>query len=88
MEPMPKLDRDAYVAQMRQQVEAMLGQVADAINNARDGEIIAGSECQVRDLFGTLRQKAFEVGIQMRTDAAEAAFSPSAGSGEPDQAAK
>jgi len=88
MEAMPKLDRDAYVAQMRQQVEAMLGQVADAINNARDGEIIAGSECQVRDLFGTLRQKAFEVGIQMRTDAAEAAFSPSAGSGERDQAAK
>ena len=88
MEPMPKLDRDTYVAQRRQQVEAMLGQVADAINNARDGEIIAGSECQVRDLFGTLRQKAFEVGIQMRTDAAEAAFSPSAGSGERDQAAK
>ena len=80
MEPMPKLDRDAYVAQLRQQMEAMLGQVADAINNAPDGQIIAGSECQVRDLFGTLRQRAFEVGLPMRTDAAEAAFSPSAGS--------
>ena len=80
MEPMPPLDRQAYITQMRQQMETMLGQVADAINNAKDGEIIAGSECQVRDLFGTLRQKAFEVGLQMRTDAAEAAFSPSAGS--------
>ena len=80
MEPMPKLDRDAYVAQLRQQMEAMLGQVADAINDAPDGQIIAGSECQVRDLFGTLRQQAFEVGLQMRTNAAEAAFSPSAGS--------
>ena len=78
MEPMPQLDRAAYIAQMRQQMEAMLGQVADAINNAPDGAIIAGSECQVRDLFGTLRQKAYEVGLQMRTDAAEAAFSPSA----------
>lgn len=80
MEPMPKLDRPAYVAQMRLQMEAMLGQVADAINMAADGEVIAGSERQVRDLFGTLRQHAFERGIQMRTDAAEAAFPPSAGS--------
>lgn len=77
MDPMPKLDRAAYIALMRQQMEAMLGQVADAINTAPDGEIIAGSECQVRDLFGTLRQKAYEVGLQMRADAAEAAFSPS-----------
>lgn len=77
MEPMPKLDREAYLAQMRQKMEAMLGQVADAINNAPDGQIIAGSECQVRDLFATLRQQAFEVGLQMRVDAAEAAFSPS-----------
>ena len=79
MEPMPKLDRAAYLARMREQMEAMLGQVADAINGAPDGEIIAGSEGPVRDLFGTLRQKAFEVGIQMRTDAAEAAFPPSEG---------
>ena len=72
MDPMPKLDRAAYIARMRQQMEAMLGQVAEAINTAPDGEIIAGSECQVRDLFGTLRQKAFEVGLQMRTHAAVA----------------
>jgi hypothetical protein len=77
MEPMPPLDREAYITRMRQQMEAMLGQVADAINNAPDGHIIAGSECQVRDLFAALRQKAFEVGLQMRTDAAQAAFPPS-----------
>ena len=87
MEPMPKFDREAYLSQMRLQMEAMLGQVADAINNAPDGAIIAGSECQVRDLFGTLRQQAFEVGLQMRIDAAEAAFSPSAGSGDRQKAA-
>ena len=76
MDPMPKIEREAYLAAMRQTMEAMLGQVADATNNAPDGAIIAGSECQVRDLFGTLRKQAYEVGIQMRTDAAEAAFSP------------
>jgi hypothetical protein len=79
MQPMPKLDREAYLTQMRQQMETMLRQVADALNNAKDGEIIAGSECQVRDLFTDLRRQAFELGIQMRIDAAEAAFSPSAG---------
>jgi hypothetical protein len=79
MEAMPKLDRDAYLAEMRRHADELFGRVADAINNAKDGEIIAGSEYQVRDLFAELRQKAFELGIQMRVDAAEAAFSPSEG---------
>ena len=77
MEPMPKLDRDVYLTQMRQQMETILGQVADAINNAPDGHIISGSENQVRDLFANLRERAFELGLQMRVNAAEAAFSPS-----------
>ncbi len=79
MEPMPKLDREAYIAGLRASTEAMLGQIADAINNAPDGDIIAGSECRVRDPFATLRRQAFEAGLQMRADAAEAAFSPSEG---------
>jgi hypothetical protein len=79
MEPMPKLDRDAFVTAMRQKMEAMLGQVADAINQAPDGHIISGSEEKVRDLFAELRQQAFELGLQKRIDAAQAAFSPSPG---------
>lgn len=79
MEPMPKFDRDAYIVALRAKMEVVLGQVADAINNAPDGFVIAGSERQVFDLFATLKQEAFEAGLQMRTDAAEAAFSPSAG---------
>ena len=79
MQPMPKLDREAFVAQMRTEMEAMLAKVADAINNAPDGHIIAASERPVFDLFAEMRHKAYEAGIQMRTDAAEAAFSPSAG---------
>ena len=77
MEPMPKIAREEYLAVMRQKMEAMLGQVADAINDAPDGYIIAGSEEKVRDLFAGIRQQAFELGLQMRIDAAEAAFSPS-----------
>lgn len=79
MEPMPQLDRDADIAALRAKMEAVLGQVADAINAAPDGHVISGSERQVFDLFATLKQEAFEAGVQMRTDAAEAAFSPSEG---------
>jgi hypothetical protein len=77
MEPMPKMSREEYLVIMRQKMEAMLGQVADAINDAPDGYIIAGSEEKVRDLFADARQQAFELGLQMRINAAEAAFSPS-----------
>ena len=79
MQPMPKLSREEYLVVMRQKMEAMLGQVADAINNAPDGYLIAGSEEKVRDLFAEVRQQAFELGLQMRVDAAEAAFPPSEG---------
>jgi hypothetical protein len=80
MESTPKLSRDEFIQQMREEMEAILGQVADAINEAPPGQIISGSEEQVRDLFADLRQHAFETGLQMRLDAAEAAFPPSEGS--------
>jgi hypothetical protein len=75
-----KLLRDAYIQTMRQRVEEVLGKVADAVNDATPGQIINGSEEQVRDLFAKLRQQAFEQAVQMRVDAAEAAFPPSEGS--------
>ena len=79
MDSQPKLSRDEFVAQMRAEIEAMLGQVADAVNDAAPGHIISGSEERVRDLFADLRRQAFEKALQMRMDAAEAAFPPSGG---------
>lgn len=79
MDSQPKLSRDEFIAQMRAKMEAMLGQVADAVNDAAPGQIISGSEEQVRNLFADLRQQAFEKALQMRVDAAEAAFPPSEG---------
>lgn len=76
----PKLSRDAYIQAMRQRVEDLLGKIADAVNEATPGKIIAGSEEKVRDLFADLRRRAFEQAVQMRVDAAEAAFPPSGGS--------
>ena len=79
MEPVAKLSREAYVEAMRAKVEDLLGRVADAVNEAPPGRVIADSEEQVRDLFADFRQQAYEMAVQMRVDAAEAAFPPSAG---------
>ena len=79
MEPTPKLSREAYIQAMRQRVENLLGQVADAVNAAAPGQIITASEEKVRDLFADLRRQAFEQAVQMRMDAAEAAFPASEG---------
>ena len=71
-----KLDVDGFVRQMRQEMEACLREVALAVNAAPDGAWINGSEMAVRDVFARMRQRAYETALQMRLDAAQAAFSP------------
>jgi hypothetical protein len=72
---------EAFVAAMRQDTERMLREVMVAVNCAPDGAWINGSERQVRDLLGEYRRRVFERALQMKTDAAEGAFSPG-GSGD------
>jgi hypothetical protein len=79
MQTDPKLSRNEFIEQMRKKMEEALGKVADAVNEAPPGRIIAGSEEEVRDIFADLRKDAFEAALQMRVDAAEAAFPPSKG---------
>jgi hypothetical protein len=79
MDSTPKLARDEFINRMREKMEEALGRVADAINEAPPGQVIAGSEEPVRDLFADRRRHAYETGLQMRVDAAEAAFPPSEG---------
>ena len=63
MEPTPEMSREQFIAHMRKQVEEVLGQVADTINAAAPGQVIAGSEEKVRDLFADLRRQAYEAGV-------------------------
>jgi hypothetical protein len=79
MDSTPKLSRQEFIDRMRPKVEEALGRVADAINQAPPGPIIAASEEPVRDTFADLRRDAYEMAVQMRVDAAEAAFPPSEG---------
>jgi hypothetical protein len=71
-----KLDVEVYVRQMREKMEAYLRQVGQAVNAAPEGAWIHASEVPVRDLFAQMRQEAYETALQMRLDAAQAAFSP------------
>ena len=86
MDRLLRMDRDEYLRQMRQEVERILGQVADAVNDAPDGNVINGSEMQVRDLMNELRKTAYEKALQMRINATEASFFPSPGCDRPAEA--
>jgi len=88
MDRLLRMERDEYLQQMRAEVERILGQVADAVNDAPDGNVINGSEMQVRDLMDELRQTAYQKAIQMRINATEANFFPSPGRDRPAQAAQ
>lgn len=73
----PKLDTEAFLKQVQPLFEQLVSHVAQAINNAPDGKIIAGSERQVFDLMNTFKQEVFQTAIQQRLDTAQADFSPS-----------
>jgi hypothetical protein len=64
---------------MQAECRQIMEQVADAVNAAPTGNVISGSEMQVRDLMAELRRKAFEMAVQMRIDSTESNFSPSQG---------
>ena len=76
MDSVPVVMAEAYVERMREITETMLRGVAVAVNKAPHGAWIKGSEMEVRDLLREYRRKAYETALQMRTDAAQAAFSP------------
>jgi hypothetical protein len=78
METSPRMSPQQFADSMKQEFEEFAKQVMDAVNDAPDGQWIAGSEEQVRDLCAAMRQGVFEKALQKRVDAAEAAFSPSA----------
>jgi hypothetical protein len=74
---LPKLDREAYAEQMRAEFERTLRDVADAVDNAPQGHFIRDSEEKARDALDRFRKMAYEKAVQMKVNAAQAAFSPS-----------
>ncbi|MGA2035739.1 MAG: hypothetical protein ABSG68_26110 [Thermoguttaceae bacterium] len=78
METSPRVSPQQFAESMRQEFEEFAKEVMEAVNDAPDGQWIAGSEEQVRDLSAEMRRRVFEAAVQRRVDAAEAAFPPSA----------
>jgi hypothetical protein len=74
---LPKLDRKAYEEQMRAEFERALREVADAVDGAPQGRMIRDSEEKARDALDRFRRVAYEKAVQMKVNAAEAAFPPS-----------
>jgi hypothetical protein len=79
MDRLLTMDKQEYVSRMQAECRQIMEQVADAVNAAPTGNVINGSEMQVRDLMAELRRKAFEMAVQMRIDSTESNFSPSQG---------
>jgi hypothetical protein len=79
MDRLLTMDKQEYVSRMQTECRRIMEQVAEAVNAAPTGNVISGSEMQVRDLMAEFRRKAFETAVQMRIDSTESTFSPSEG---------
>jgi len=59
--------------------EETMAQVMAAVNAAPAGNVIGGSEHQVKDLMDEFKRRTFEAAAQLAADSNESAFSPSDG---------
>jgi hypothetical protein len=62
---------------LRGKFEQLCQEVAAAVNAAPAGQVINASEEQVRDLLADFRTDTYQTAVQLRLEAAEAAFPPS-----------
>ena len=73
----PEMDVTRLEVLVREDIEKCLQEVTAAVNKARVGAMINDSEEPVRQAIARLRQAVYQKAIQMKADAADAAFSPS-----------
>jgi hypothetical protein len=82
VESPPQLSANDLLTQLRGPFERLCQDVTAAVNQAPAGQIINASEEKVRDLLGVFRRATYQAAVQLRLDAAQAAFSPSAPSAD------
>jgi hypothetical protein len=78
MDSHPEVSAAALMEQLRGQFEKLCQGVADAVNQAPDGQVINASEEKVRHLLARFRTATYQTAVQLRLEAAQAAFPPSA----------
>jgi hypothetical protein len=76
MDLLPPVSPEVLVATLRGRFEQLCRDVALAVNRASLGQVLNHSEEPVRDLVADFRAAFYQTALQLRIDAAEAAFSP------------
>ena len=76
MDRLPPLNDETLLETLRGPFEDLCRHVARAVNEAPTGHVLNHSEEPVRDLLADFRQLVYQTAVQLRIDAAEAAFSP------------
>jgi hypothetical protein len=84
----PTFSSDALLEQLRGRFEQLCQEVTAAVNAAPAGQVINASEEKVRDLLADFRTATYQAALQLRTDAAQAAFPPSAAPADGNAAAE
>ena len=74
---LPSIDAEKLKELLENEFEQCIADVTQAVNDGRAGSVIDDSEEPVRQAMGVFRQQVFEKAIQMKINAAQAAFSPS-----------
>jgi hypothetical protein len=77
MDRQPELSPQALRDQLLAPFEQLCQEVAAAVNQAEPGHVINQSEEKVRDVLADFRRAAYQAAVQLRLDAAQAAFPPS-----------
>lgn len=67
---------EALRAAVAEDVQRMIDEVSAAVGHAPDGQWIEASEERVRNAMAELRRQVFQKSLQLKAQAAEAAFSP------------
>jgi hypothetical protein len=73
----PQASADELIALLAPHFEKLCHEVTAAINDAAPGRVITDSEEKVRDLLARFRQQTYQAAVQLRLEAAQAAFPPS-----------
>jgi hypothetical protein len=79
MDEVPPISAEQLKTLLHEKVDDLAERIVAAVNGATPGRLIADSEELVRQAMVELTRAAYEAALQQKVDAAEAAFSPSAG---------
>lgn len=79
MDRLIQVERERLAEELRADLTAVMGQVMDAVNAARDGRLIQDSERPVLELMREFQQRVYQKALQLRIDSTESSFSPSEG---------